>query len=113
MSDAQETLQFLCWKFATDGDRFYPPKETANECCEELDTDDEYVKGLENGQHGRAWGEAVNFFEKLRVRGYDPVSLAQQEQADLRGRSEAYSEELSWEWLADSHYQGEVTVEDD
>jgi len=112
MKDHKETLEWLCWKFAKDGERFYPPDETAEECMgavEELyeeRTEMSYREGfgVEKGQHSRAYTTAVEFFVDMKRKAYDPVEMAENEVErsrenglDLPG--------IDWEWLEESRYE--------
>ena len=101
-----ELLDYLCWKYATDGERFFPPGETADECMESL-PDDTYeddsleeaeARGWEHGQHSRAWTEAVQFFDDLERRGYDPVARAEREikRSREQGLQDLPDIDLSW-----------------
>lgn len=75
--EPDEVLDWLCWVFATRGERFYPPDETADGCMEANYPDqsewphEKY--GVEKGQHSRAYTDAVEFFYDLKRHGYDPV----------------------------------------
>lgn len=110
--DTNELLDHLCWKFAWEGDRFYPPRETARECVRARYEEDKTHFGeeleREVGQHGRAWDTAVDFFETLQAEGYDPVMRARRyvERDDIL-TEESLPED--WEWLEESRYRGEVS----
>lgn len=67
-----ELVTFMCWFMATQGERFFEPDETAKECIDSLDLEDEVLQGIEHGKHQRAWLDAVEFFEQLEAYGYDP-----------------------------------------
>lgn len=110
--NTDELLDWLCWERATTGERFFPPRETANECLDELCGDlrgeeYEYAHGKEYGQHGRAWVEAVEFFHRLQGEGYDPVERAErhirESDLDLPG--------IDWEWLRESRAKAPEAVE--
>jgi len=111
---ADEFLSWLCWTWATDGQRFYPPEETADECVEavrenyeknyegeKLETELLKATSWEKGQHSRAYTEAVSKFRDAANWGFDPIERAAREQHDLRQRSEDYDEEIDWSWLGD------------
>lgn len=95
-----EALDYLCWTWATQGERFYPPRETAEECVdallEESDTQQYKEEALkEEGQHMRAFTDALDNFRTLERIGYDP-----------KARAERYAEQSpndisidSWDWL--------------
>jgi hypothetical protein len=102
----EEFVNWLCWMWAQDGERFYPPEETARECTEEwvegdesLDKQRVYLK--EYGQHARAYSEAVSKFRDAKRRGFNPVECAAREQHKLRQQSDEYNESLDWSWLKD------------
>lgn len=97
--DETEIIDWLCWKFAKEGERFYPPEQTAEECAEGW-VETEYGKGAEFGKHSRAWTTAVEFFDDLRFRGFDPIKRAiKYEEENIR--KEDY---ITWDWLQESHY---------
>lgn len=69
--DDREMLEWLCWRFAIQGERFYPPEETAEECMDIFEDmyegeDLVYHTGVERGQHARAWTDAMVFFEDMK-----------------------------------------------
>jgi len=115
------TLDWLCWERATSGERFYPPEETAVECVEALTGSDEDVEHAEFdpsldkevGQHQRAWLEAVEFFDSLQARGYDPVARVERHIAYSRIIRDLDLPRIDWEWLRESHYGGEVPDDDE
>jgi len=94
----REILDWLCWKFATDGERFYPPDETAEECIESMDVDSDRKKGSEYGQHYRAYGEAREFYSQMEKRGFDPKARAKRHMDE----SDLDLEPIDWEWLEGS-----------
>lgn len=103
-----EFLDWYCWCVATTGERFYPPSETADECIEWCrDEDDaevtEYSEGVEHGQHGRAYGDAVEFFTDMKYRGFDPVMRAEREIERARN-DDLDLPDMDWEWLEGSRY---------
>lgn len=72
--DMDDLLNWLCWSWATDGERFYPPDETVHECVKNIEkADDETAQAWEEGYHARAYADAVERFEDLEARGFDPV----------------------------------------
>ena len=93
-----ELLDWLCWMWALDGDRFYPPKETAAECAEHNKGADETGLAWEEGYHARAYSEAVERFDDLEVRGFDPRKRTERyiERAEERGDN---LDPIDWEWL--------------
>ena len=93
-----DLMNWLCWCWATDGERFYPPDETAHECIENIEkADDETAQAWEEGYHSRAYTEAVERFENLKARGFDPVERTEKhlEQACDRGLD---LQDIDWEW---------------
>jgi len=44
-SDSDDFIQWLCWMWAQDGERFYPPDETAEECTENLTDESRMISG--------------------------------------------------------------------
>lgn len=100
-----ELLDWLCWMWALDGERFFPPDETAEECMVAVaetyegqsDEDRIKAKGWEHGQHARAWTEAVERFHDLEARGFDPKARAEREIA--RAREDGLDlQDIDWEW---------------
>jgi hypothetical protein len=114
--DIDDLVQWLCWMWAEDGERFYPPTETAWECVEhqmeqyEDKYDDDTMLALalirayewEYGQHSRACSEAHAKFSDLESWGFDPVELAAREHRDLMEQANGEVEPLDWSW-----YHGE------
>lgn len=98
-------LDWLFWYTGSTGDRFYPPDETAEEYINEFDDSDDYAKGVEFGQHARAFNDAVDLFEDARAHGLNPVERAQRYE---RENEVAGNDRVDWEWLEDSHYRGDV-----
>lgn len=109
---AQEFITWLSWKAATRASRFYPPDLTAKECIKTQaekgsgDVED-YARGVEHGQHSRAYTEMVDLFDDLEARGFEP-----------RERAEWYIEEndmheIEWDWYEDSHLGGKEADQDD
>lgn len=90
--------------WAEDGERFYPPKETAWECVEHQMEQYEDALALirayewEYGQHSRACGEAHAKFKDLESWGFDPVELAAREHRDLMEDANGKVEPLDWSW---------------
>lgn len=108
---AEEFLDWLCWMWAQDGERFYPPDETAAECVGAVYENyaDEYdgarlryeiVKAYqwEKGQHSRAYMEAYDKFQDLENWGFDPVERAAREHRDLMERADGEVPPLDWSW---------------
>lgn len=95
--EAREVLKAMCWELATEGDRFFPPDETAEECINQWEDApgevDDHFRGVEHGQHSRAWTMATYYFSQIEKTGYDPKALAK-EYAEDRGLPE-----LDWGWL--------------
>lgn len=119
---ADEFLDWLCWMFATEGERFYPPKETAWECVEALmgtfedtyeDDTELMLKVLESyhweeGQHGRAWMTATMFFDDAYRWGFDPVMRTERHIEEAREDGLDDLPDVDWEWLRESGYSGDV-----
>lgn len=114
-----EMLDFLCWAIGKSGERFYPPDETAEECVDELCGDAshgeeyEYCRGVEHGQHGRAWTDAVEFYHYLDREGFDPVARAEREVERTVERQDLDGPDglaVDWAWLDAS---GRVEVNDE
>lgn len=101
-----ELLDWLCWCFAMDGERFYPPDETAEECLEAFEGNDgdfdvdERRRGVEHGQHSRAYMTAVMFFEDLENWGYDPKARAERE-IETSKDDGLELPDIDWEWYDD------------
>jgi len=94
-----ELLDWLCWSWATDGERFYPPDETAKECAEAVEkSGDKQALAWEEGYHSRAYTEAVERFDDLETRGFDPVERTERHIDDARSRGLDLSE-IDWTWL--------------
>ena len=93
MSDAEETLQWLCWCYATSAERFYPPKESAKQCLEGFDVDSDFERGKHHGTHIRALNEADDFFRKLELCGFDPQAMAERE-----CKTNQRLPEIDWSW---------------
>lgn len=93
-----ELLDWLCWAWATDGERFYPPDETAHECVEAVEKNgDGEAHAWEEGYHSRADTEAVERFDDLEARGFDPVKGAERHIEEARDRGLDLSD-IDWEW---------------
>lgn len=95
-----ELLDWICLQAAWDGERFYPPQETAEECVETIDIKAEYNQGKEHGYHNRAWLDALELFEALERKGYDPQGRARRELGRLNDTRDDDVDELivDWEW---------------
>ena len=102
----RETLECICWNFATTAEEFYPIEETALQCMKGVSENYKgnenmnWEKGLawEKGQHSRAVLEASEVFTKLESMGYDPVQMAKEH---IR-KSEEMGHQLpkiDWSWL--------------
>lgn len=109
-----EFLDWLCWSIATTGDRFFPPEETAKECMDALydgsepisDAELTYRKGVEVGQHSRAWSEAIDMYEQMDARGFDPIERA--ERYVRQAREDGHDlPEIDWSWLEGSSLASE------
>lgn len=107
--DPDEFVSWLCWMWAQDGERFYPPDETAMECLEALSDDDtnaiehDVMYEREYAEHCRAYTEAVSKFRDASMWGFDPIERAAREHRDLLNRAE-HAEEIGpidWTWLGD------------
>lgn len=111
---ADEFLNWLCWMWAQDGERFYPPKETAAECIEnvkenyedhydDLKLDLKLVEAYqwEVGQHSRAYTEAVSKFRDAHDWGFSPMERAAREHRDLMERADGEVDPIDWSWLGD------------
>lgn len=104
---ADEMLDWLCWRFATQGERFYPVEETAQECMGSLDMKDENdpeALGWERGTHHRAYLNAVMFFHDLERHGYEPIERAKREVRRARQEGLDNLEMPSFAWYYNSHY---------
>jgi len=85
-SEAGDLLDWLCWMWAQEGERFYPPDETAQEMAiGRGDVTDEFDCGMLYGTHTRAYTTAVERFMDLENRGFDPRERAEHhiEDSDL------------------------------
>jgi len=109
-----EFLNWLCWMWAQDGERFYPPEQTAKECIDDVREnyeaayDDLELKiqllgafEWEKGQHARAYTEAVSKFRDASHWGFDPIERA--------------VDPIDWSWLGDrdEFIDGLVKLPDD
>lgn len=96
-----EFLNWYCWYTAETATRFHPPQETAEECLDEFEDVDDYQRGVEYGQHSRAFLEAADFFEDARAQGLNPVERAKryEEENDI-----PEGDRVEWAWLEDTHY---------
>lgn len=96
--EPDELVDWLCWVWATDGERFYPPDETADECSAAIAHPDDEPLAWERGYHARAYGEAVERFADLEASGVDPVERAERyiEAARARGLD---LPSIEWRWL--------------
>jgi hypothetical protein len=104
---AEDVLDWLCWVWASDGDRFYPPGETAQGCVEGLDeAGNEKKLAREEGYHIRAYVGAVDRFEALEARGFDPVARAERHIEDAQER-ELDLPDIDWSWWEASKNSGE------
>ena len=105
--DAEDVLDWLCWMWATDGERFYPPDETAEACVEGVDEAGDGEKlAWEEGYHSRAYIEAVDRFEALEARGVDPVGRAERHIEDAQER-DLDLPDIDWSWWEASKTSGE------
>ena len=119
-----ELLNWLCWSRALDGETFYPPKESVDNCMREVRGQYDFYEGdleenlqelmrwnrnygKEEGSHLRALDNAIEFFDDLHRRGYDPVARAEQEIEDAR-EDDLDLPPIDWGWLEDSRYEGEI-----
>lgn len=99
---SDELVDKLCWMWAKDGERFYPPDETAKGCIEdwkeglgkELDEGD---YRWELGQHERALDEAREKFRHLKSLGFDPEARAERFIEEAREHGDDLSS-IDWEW---------------
>lgn len=105
---ADEFLDWLCWMWATDGERFYPPERTAEKCVESVSEEygeesAEYHEALqwETGQHARAYSTATMRFKDMNSWGFDPVERAAREHRDLMERSDGKVDPIDWSWWTD------------
>lgn len=97
--DADEMLDWLCWVWATDGERFYPPDETAKECVEAVEKEgDSEALAWEEGYHSRAYVDAVERFDDLETRGFDPKARAERHIREARDR-DLDLPAIDWSWL--------------
>lgn len=96
---ADELLDWLSWSYAQDGQRFWPPDDTAGECVENFDLNpDSFEAGVEHGKHCRAWLDATEFMNQLEKRGADPMERAAREQRALYKHSDTEQTALDWTW---------------
>jgi len=116
MTESEDFLNWLCWMWAQDGERFYPPEETAVECVDAVrDEYEENYSGYmlttklaqayqwEVGQHSRAYTEAVTRFRDCARRDFAPIERAAREQHDLRKKADDdYDKQIDWSWLKDN-----------
>lgn len=105
--DADGMLDWLCWAWAMDGERFYPPDETASECTdalmEERDSDDrQSIYEQEFAEHCRAYTEAVEKFNDLQCRGFDPIARAERHIEEARANGLEGLPDIDWEWAEES-----------
>jgi len=111
--ESNEFLNWLCWVWAQDGERFYPPDETAEACVANvrenyaekysnirLDMELERAYQWEVGQHSRAYEEAVMKFKHAHNRDIDPVERAAREHRELMEDNESL-EPIDWTWLTE------------
>lgn len=97
-----EMLDWICWSVATTGERFFPPRETAEECISTFESRgevdmDALARGKEHGQHSRAWCDATILFNDMKSRGFDPRGRAEREIE--RSRAEGLNlSDIDWEW---------------
>jgi len=101
-----EILDWLCWVWATEAERFYPPEESAEECIEQWDVDDvdERSRGEEYGYHTAMFWTAQTRFEDLRTFGLNPKERAKREIE--RSREQGFElEDIDWSWLGDDDEQ--------
>lgn len=107
-------LDWLCWIWAGDGERFYPPDETARECMEEIYGEMEewpHEKyGIEKGQHSRAYNTAVGRYHDLEQRGFDPRGRAEREIRRARANGLDLPE-LDWTWYDENPRLGDTDTE--
>jgi len=102
-----ELLDWLCWSWATTGERFYPPDETAKECVESIDSDDgSGERAWEEGYHSYAYNEAVDRFNDLKSAGYDPVRRAERHIEEAR-KDDLDLPDIDWEWWEAARTEGE------
>lgn len=105
--NVEELVNWLCWSWATDGERFYPPDETARECVDEVEkTGDNTARAWEEGYHSRAYTEAVERFEDLKARGFDPVERTERHLEEARNRGLDLPD-IDWEWWETTQDQEE------
>lgn len=103
---ADEFLDQLCWMWARDGERFYPPEQTARECMEGAEIDvgtPEWNQAFnrEYGEHSRAYIEATMKFEDALHWGFDPIERAAREHRDLMERATVKIDPIDWSFLGD------------
>lgn len=110
---ADEMLDWFCWSYATLGERFYPPEETAAECVEALsenhlgsgETDEMTVwkyhgaYNYEEGQHYRVLLEANEFYRDMETFGFDPKGRAKREVHRARENGLDNVAMPSFDWL--------------
>lgn len=92
-----EMLDWVCWELATDGERFYPPDETAEECIDALGITDESDRGWERGQHLAKYSKARTLFKMLDGMGFDPKARAQREAENTPDGVDLPP--IDWAWL--------------
>lgn len=107
---ADELLDFLCWLWATDGERFYPPDGTAESCIEHFEKEaernpdievTERSRGEEHGYHAAMYWTAVERFSYLNRMGFEPKKRAEREIE--RSREDGLElEDIDWGWIDDA-----------
>jgi len=107
-----ELLDWLCWVWATDGEQFYPPDETATECFESLETTNSDALAYEEGYHARAYTQAVDRYHNLQKKGFNPKARAERHihEAQENGLD---LDDIDWAWLENSSFFTDENSVDD
>jgi len=105
----RETLEYLCWNFATTAQGFWPIERTARECVDANSESADVALAWERGQHSRAVMAADELFTTLYDRGYDPVELAAREQYRIECEQGVEMPPLKWDWLRFARLPGDYT----
>lgn len=108
--DTDDFVDWLCWMWAQDLQRFTPPDETALDCVKnatqhrERDymlpaVDDFLAYEWELAQHQRAANEAKMKLDDAKQWGMNPIERAEREHSALQERASSEIDDLDWEYL--------------
>lgn len=110
MTNAERHLDFILWKAADNGQRFYPPKETAWDCFEayipnyEERFDDPLLTfklflayHWELGQHSRSVLDAMNRIEQAEKINLNPIERIARRHREMM-KEGMVNEPLDWTW---------------